>query len=937
MNPEALFSELLSRPLHRPLNWKSREPGGFELCLRQGVTISPPQGETGDEALETALDDFRDFLALQSIPIGQDGVPITLKLLPGEAPHRFEIGITPEGVTVSATNSAGLRRGLVALEDEMQANEGPLLRYGKRGYREVIPTRISRCFYGPIQRPPLNRNELEDDINYYPDAYLNRLAHDGVTALWITVKFQQSVPSRLFPEFGAHAEKHLEKLQRTVARCARYGIRIYGFAIEPAALPIHSPLLSRHPELRGVQHGDLVGFCTSSPIGKAYVEEAAETLFREVPGLGGLIIIPVGERFTHCASLRSDRINQCPRCAKLGRYQVLEEVLTAFRRGMNRAAPEAELIAWPYGQMICWGAEAVEEAARHIPPGVILQHNYETGGAAIQLGKPRPLWDYWLSWTGVSPLFEGAAKAVREKGGRISAKLQVGNSHENATVPFVPVPGLLYRKYRAMHEQGVSAVMQSWYFGNFPSLMTRAAGLLSYAPLPATEEEFLILLASKEWGKQAGRVAKAWQHFGRGYEHFPASHVFSYYGPVQNGLTWPLHLIPRRSPLSPSWKINFPPSGDYLPHCFSHYFRHEEILTLCAEMSREWQKGLRLLRQAYGAGTRTPAQTHELQIAEVIGLQFENTAAVLQFYALREKLADTADRQTRLRILESMEIVVQEEILRRRKLIPLLKSEPTVGYHSEAEGFKVTPELVESGINQLERLLSEEFPLLRKRSGEGMERWFGDYTGRMPLSPTVPLELHSPSASAPDWSRVPHHPLRYWYSYRSALSGQSTSSEENPSDIALPASADFAISPGQTALYLSVALKVRDDCHWEPTMIVEIEPARMQPRVMFHVSQYGLTRSFYEDGYILPNPMFNARWETTQGAAHAILEIPFLSLEAAANHLPFRFNVKLLFYCRRTGEYRELSWIKRQPMQDRLIWGDTNPATDYGWAIPKEV
>ena len=95
--------------------------------------------------------------------------------------------------------------------------------------------RITRCFFGPIKRPPLNRDELMDDVDYYPDAYLNRLAHDGVNGLWFTIHFFQTVPSKIIPEYGQNAEPRLEKLRRTVRKCERHGIRIYPFCIEPAA------------------------------------------------------------------------------------------------------------------------------------------------------------------------------------------------------------------------------------------------------------------------------------------------------------------------------------------------------------------------------------------------------------------------------------------------------------------------------------------------------------------------------------------------------------------------------------------------------------------------------------------------------------------------------------------------------------------------------
>ena len=43
-----------------------------------------------------------------------------------------------------------------------------------------LENRISRCFFSPIKRPPFNRDELKDDIDYYPTNYLERLRREGV-------------------------------------------------------------------------------------------------------------------------------------------------------------------------------------------------------------------------------------------------------------------------------------------------------------------------------------------------------------------------------------------------------------------------------------------------------------------------------------------------------------------------------------------------------------------------------------------------------------------------------------------------------------------------------------------------------------------------------------------------------------------------------------
>ena len=107
-------------------------------------------------------------------------------------------------------------------------------------------------------------------------------------------------------------------------------------------------------------------------------------------------------------------------------WDVLADTVSGLARGMQSVDPEAELIAWPYGQSVCWGAKNTVKSAGHMPKNVILQHNFETGGRNVQLGKGRPTWDYWLSYVGPSELFRNCAKAAVRCGTRVSATRQEG-------------------------------------------------------------------------------------------------------------------------------------------------------------------------------------------------------------------------------------------------------------------------------------------------------------------------------------------------------------------------------------------------------------------------------------------------------------------------------------------------------------------------------
>lgn len=925
--------QTILQPIHAGRVWKKRTAAAGEQAFLSGLRLEGAfPGENG--LLDTARADFEEFF--QSFQSGdQSRIPCRLVQELKLEPEEHGIRVNREGVEIRSADIEGVRRALVWIEDEMLKRGGPFLPAGLHRRKAVIKTRISRCFFGPINRPPGNRDELADDVNYYPDAYLNRLAHDGVNVLWLTIKFRNTVPSKIFPEFAPDAARRLAKLRDTVQRCARFGIRVFVFCIEPDSLPLDSPVFARHPELKGHVIDFRAAFCTSTKAGKAYLVEAAKTLFSHVPGLGGMIVIPVGERFSQCSSIAlpesgtTEEPCNCPRCARRSLHDVLHDTLAALRRGMVAANPTAELISWPYGQLIMWGEKMTVESARHLPKGVVLQHNFETGGTNRQLGKERPLCDYWLSVVGPSPVFRKASRAARAEGNRVSAKLQVGCSHEDATVPFVPVPGLLYSKYHILHDLGVSAVMQSWYFGNYPSLMTRAAGCLSFSPLPKNEAAFLADLAARDWQDQAPHVVKAWFLFRQSYENYPSTHLFGYYGPVQDGLVWPVHLIPRNRPLAPTWKLGYPPSGDYLADCLSSEFTLSEVVTLCGRMARLWGKGLRHLEKAWTASNQTVTQRQEWNVAQAIGLQFETAAGILRFYQLREILTETTGKKALL-TLRAMEEIIRREVERRKKMLDLCEQEPTLGFHPEAEGFKVTPAMLRRGLRSLQRLVKKEFPAVRRIASRN-EELFPKYTGR-----SARRRLVFGSAAPP------RNALNFFLTQNSAIPGVPLpgsewhrSSRENS-----PIRSDFQTGVSAEGIQLAVFVRpgkgFPEMPHlppWIATVIVDVEPRRLHPRIQFSADTRGFKTSLMDDGYLMKELLpFEARWEIKPGEWMATLVLPLTSLRMKRASSIFRFNLRVAAFNKKTDERYELSWSARRPLQPRQAWDDANPARDYGWA-----
>ena len=692
-----LFLEELKQPFEYRVQWTAgAEPGNHELDLRQGIRFQPEFPDAGP--LETANRVFRSFLA--KLPEG--GFPVrTLQCgeLSGED-YRFRI--TEQEICIEAGDAEGIRRGIYAFIDELRGNRGPFMEKGERTFRHWLGNRISRCFFGPIKRAPFFRDELMDEMDYYPDEYLNRLAGEGVNGLWLTIAFRDLCRTSFCPP-SPDRERRLAKLRDTVSRCLRYGIRTWAFCIEPTGLFPGDILLEKHPELKGAPTWDRFAFCPSTESGRQYIYESVKDLFTQVPKLGGILNISYGERPTTClssANVVNESPVKCPRCAAVPKWEILFRSLSAMRSGMPESA---QLISWLYMARPTSRSEWVFRIAEHTPENVILQYNLESNGTKMQLGKPRKGGDYWLSYTGPSQDFREIAGRAAKTGTALSAKIQVGCSHEVATVPFVPVPGLLYRKYREMKLCGVSSVMQCWYFGNYPGLMNRAAGMLAREDFAnSDEDDFLVRLARPEWGEKAPAVAAAWKMLGDAYENYPLDNMMQYYGPMHSGVIWPLVPEVALKPLAPTWKPDFGYSGDVIGECLGNHTLEEAVI-LTRRMADGWGKGLKLW-QSCGSHP-------DIGVAEALSIQFRSASDILNFYLLREKLiAGIRPAAT----LDAMEEIVRREIGNSERLIPLCKADSRLGFHSEAESHQYDPDRLHWRISQLKNLLLHDFPAIRR-------------------------------------------------------------------------------------------------------------------------------------------------------------------------------------------------------------------------------
>ncbi len=714
------FIKELARAWNRNFSWQRTVAKENEANLTRGVRIKITFPDH-EKRLESAYEDLNRFFADSGLK-NNGSYEIVIEKNDTECFESYRLDIDFDCCKIQANDCEGIRRGIYYLEDLLLAADGAFLPIGVIKRKPWLKNRISRCFFGPIKRPPFNRDELLDDIDYYPDEYLNRLAHEGINGLWLTVAFSDLCKTSI-TELPPNAEKRLEKLRQTVKKCLRYGIKTYIFCIEPRSMASDHPVFLNNPELKGSKSWDEnYCFCPFSDAAQKYLYDSTNGIFSQVPGLGGIINISHGERATTCLSTVSattDHSIECPVCSKKKHWEVLNASLTAMEKGMHSAAADADLISWLYMPQAAKLGEWVYDIPGHTPEKVILQFNLESGGEKEQLGKIRTGGDYWLSYVGPSESFQKISESAKASGVSMSAKIQAACSHEVATVPYVPVPSQLYCKYSRMFKLGVSSVMQCWYFGNYPGIMNKTAGELAFEEFNDSEQEFLLRIALPMWGKHAEKIVEAWKLFAEAYSNYPFENMFQYYGPMHDGIVWPLYLIPENKPLAPTWRLDYGTSGDRYGECLGK-FSLDEVLSLCYPLSKKWNEGIKIMRALRPAFCDNAERLGDIVVAEALGILFESGYNILKFYALREILSSSNTAKWP-DALTQMENIVKNEIKRSSRMIELCEADSRLGFHSEAEGYKFFPDKLKWRIDQLENLLEDDFTMVKDRINNGQK------------------------------------------------------------------------------------------------------------------------------------------------------------------------------------------------------------------------
>ncbi len=735
-------------------------PTYAENYRRAGATAGPNDVTIGpdwalalyatDELAQVAADHLRHFLIdAMGTELACCGTNrrIVLDVDPAlaESPEAHRLRVTPDAVDVTGAGPVGVLQGVFRLENLMRERGGPFVPLGEEVRTPLFKHRIHRSPLSPFyveeltgeRGDPFNADWFSPGMDYpayieedagpdmfYHDNLLLRMAEHGFNAIWLRGSFRHFAKCSVFPEFGRDSDRILSRLRALAQRAGRFGMKVFLYLNEPLGIAEHDEFFVNHPQCRGSASvfKPMINLCSSTPEVKTYLRESAEYILSHVPELAGFVMITASEYPSHCwcrsginpenPSERIGEVASCPRCRERTPQDVVGEIVGLIREGATAVNPEAEIIAWNWSWAM-WEEDPQESVLAALPPETIVMGDYERGEPTEACGFAYTNDEYNIKVVGPSQRFKGVAKFLQDRGRPVYARIQIGTTHENPDIPYLPVPTQIARKYHTLRETGVAGLMTCWNFGNMPSLATEVAGEFTWAPQPSVEAG-LRAVAARHFGPEAADdVVAAWERLSVAHNDFPGSIPVMYNGPISRGPAF-LFIFDQVDKKFPnSWLLEKDIEGDRLDWAVP--FGPEKVLECYRSEVAKAADGLALLEQALARATGDDRRrlARELGVAKFHVIQTTSAANVVDFLLTRNAYYASTDPAEKMRLLDRIEAICRDEVANAEASLPLMAADPRLGWHGEAYGYMINRELVEQKLARLRELLDTRLPAER--------------------------------------------------------------------------------------------------------------------------------------------------------------------------------------------------------------------------------
>jgi formylglycine-generating enzyme required for sulfatase activity len=350
--------------------------------------------------------------------------------------------------------------------------------------------------------------------------------------------------------------------------------------------------------------------------------------------------------------------------------------------------------------------------------------------------------EYSVSAVGPGPKAIRHWNLAKEAGLKTIAKVQLNNSWEISTVPYLPVMDLVAEHCRNLASKGIDGMMLSWTLGGYPSPNLEIAARFRADPTPGIDE-VLDALAARQYGAEGAPLArKAWTAFSTAFREYPFDGGLMYCCPVHVGPANPLYLE----------ETGYAATMTGIPYDDVTRWRGpypvDVFISQFEKLAEGWRSGIPLLKAAVenAPPERRAEGRAELRYAQVAAIHFQSVADQTRFTVARDKLADSARTlsvEERSALRNEIRRILQSEIVLACRLFALAQEDSRIGFEAANQYFYVPLDLVSKVVNcrwLLEHFTereAEDRSLLRTDEKQADRRQISNSIGmRMVLIPT---------------------------------------------------------------------------------------------------------------------------------------------------------------------------------------------------------
>lgn len=512
----------------------------------------------------------------------------------------------------------------------------------------------------------------------FPDELLASYAALGITGIWTHIVLYKMVRFPFDETMSEGYGKRQEGMKYLTEKLEKYGLKLFLYFNEPRAMP--TSFYDSHPEVRGhaAKYEDYTALCISTPEVETYLRDGVTELCRAVPKLGGFFTITASENLTNCRSHAAKDDCSCPRCSKLTAADLYAKVNRLVCEGVEKAGTDTKIIAWSWG----WLPEHIDECIEKMPARAAVMNVSEQGVTKDIQGTVTSVLDYSISVEGPGALSRHVWEKAKAEGHRSYAKMQVNNSWELASVPYIPVFEKFYRHIcRISEENGAfnpglanpDGIMLSWTLGGYPSPVLKMFSMFydRAEKIPTLGEVYEKLYP----GCDTARIEAAVHEFSEAFDAYPFHIGTAYDGPQ---LYAPANLLRKE-------KTHFAATMVGFPHddigSWKSIFPTEVYISQLKLLTDGWEKGMALLKTA--AETSDTPEFRELyQTAELCSCHLRSM--YLQAYYITKRETD-----------EDLSWLIREEAEISLRAAKVITANPAMAYESSNHYFYTVNGLIE--------------------------------------------------------------------------------------------------------------------------------------------------------------------------------------------------------------------------------------------------